>query len=455
MLYRPVSQMLQIFVLPEIGRRVRSGAIADAGLPLHVHQFRVVQPGPGHSVELNEQVQLRVSVKPRKAMKVGQTVHLDDIDVDSAVLGPPIVDGMPRPYFLLRSAFLNLQIAFDFTQSESDETLLPTPLPIAEFVQMREFLKTVKPVEKFRQLAGINWPPAPGYFPNVIAYTHQHPGKLQEPEFADTVSAAYDVEFWQRKMDLWREAHFFPGRLRYIRKAVDEYFEGDWISSIYVLVPQFEGIVRDYLTAAGESPENGFKDMVGQLGTLVFSRSILLFPLPVLELILGFLRTGDVLEEHCQDRRSDTRDKQARYCPRSLHRLRDAGHGPEVPRAARRARAVDTARQDGERQSVIRSGENGRHGSGSIEPEDSRTTQHFGRHQGLFRGNHLVSASYLHATVASAAGRQAPCTRRGLCLRRLRPLQERLYMIGHLLFFCVFVKPHRATEDQESDDFLN
>ena len=292
MLYRPVSQMLQIFVLPEVGRRVRSGAIAEASLPLHVYQFRVVQPGPGHLVELNEQVQLLVRVKPRKPMKVGQTVYLDEIDVDSAVLGPPIVDGTPRAYFLLRSAFLNLEIAFDFTQSEPDEIRQRMPVPIAGFVHMREFLEAVKPVDQFRQLASINWPPAPGYFPNVIAYAHSNPEKLQEPEFADTVSVTYNVEFWQQKLELWKEAQFFPGRLRYVQKAVDEYFEGDWISSIYVLVPQFEGIVKDYLTTAGESPEDGFKDMVSQLGKLVYSRRILLFPAPVLELILGFLKTG-------------------------------------------------------------------------------------------------------------------------------------------------------------------
>ena len=105
MVYRPVSQMLQIFVLPEIGKRVSSGAIAEANLPLQVHQFRVVQPGPGHLVELNEQVQLMMKVKAQKAIKVGQLVRLDDIDADSAVLGPPVVDGTPRSYFLLHSAF--------------------------------------------------------------------------------------------------------------------------------------------------------------------------------------------------------------------------------------------------------------------------------------------------------------------------------------------------------------
>ena len=46
MVYRPVSQMLQLFVLPEIDRRVGAGAIAKASLPLQVQMFRVVQPGP-------------------------------------------------------------------------------------------------------------------------------------------------------------------------------------------------------------------------------------------------------------------------------------------------------------------------------------------------------------------------------------------------------------------------
>lgn len=53
--YRPVSQMLKLLVLPEIDRRVGSGAIRKAGLPLQFNQFRVVQPGPGHVVELNDE----------------------------------------------------------------------------------------------------------------------------------------------------------------------------------------------------------------------------------------------------------------------------------------------------------------------------------------------------------------------------------------------------------------
>ena len=294
MVYRPISQMLQLFVLPELDRRVGSGVIAEGSLPLQVHAFRVVQPGPGHIVELNEEVQLQLQVKVKTPVEAGQPVRLRDIYPDSSVLQPPIVDGEPKSYYLLQSGFLNLRTMFDFTQGELDGIgpAPPMQFPIAEFAHMQEFLKTVKPVEKFKQIAHLNWPPAPGYFPDVIAYAHHNAKKLRGREFADTVSASYNEQLWQTRMDLWTETEFFSGRLNYIRKAVDEYFEGDWISSIYVIVPQFEGIIKDYLQAAGKRPRSSFGGLVDQLRTLVFSRKVLLFPSPVLELILNFLKTG-------------------------------------------------------------------------------------------------------------------------------------------------------------------
>ena len=294
MVYRPVSQMLKLFVLPEIDRRVRSGVIRKASLPLQVHQFRVVQPGPGHVVELNEETRLTIKVKATKALKAGQLLALGDIDPDSSVLEPPVVDGTPRSYFLFQSAFLNLLTMFDFTRSghEGIEPAPPMQFPIAEFVRMQEFLKAVNPVEKFTQLAALNWPPAPGYFPNVIGYAHANPDKLKDAEFADAVSAAYDERLLRRRIDLWTEAELFPGRLDYVQKAVEEYFAGDWISSIYVVVPQFESILRDYLRAAGAAPKKRFGAMVRQLEKLVFSRKVLLFPSPVLNLILDFLSSG-------------------------------------------------------------------------------------------------------------------------------------------------------------------
>jgi hypothetical protein len=40
MTYRPMSQMLPLFVVPEIEKRVAAGTLAGNQLPFQVHQFR-------------------------------------------------------------------------------------------------------------------------------------------------------------------------------------------------------------------------------------------------------------------------------------------------------------------------------------------------------------------------------------------------------------------------------
>src|SRR5688572_28145887 len=117
MTYRPTSQMLSVFVLPEIDRRIASGMITPDHLPLQVHQLRVVQPGAGHRVEINDEVQLELTFKPKKPVKEGDTVTLGDIDPEACFLKPPLLDGNPASYFLVQSAFLNLNVLFDFTQN--------------------------------------------------------------------------------------------------------------------------------------------------------------------------------------------------------------------------------------------------------------------------------------------------------------------------------------------------
>ena len=296
MLYRPVSQMLNLFVLPEVDRRVASGQLVEDDLPLHVHTLRVIQPGADHVVEINEQVQLTIDVVATRPIEAEGLVRLADIDAEKCVLHPPLVDGKARSYFLVQTSFLNLQTMFDFTQnSPSGLDMTPAPpmrYPIAEFVRAREFLQVIRPVDKFRQLAGADWPPAPGYYPNVVALLHKNPESLQGATLADAVAGAYGRALWTSRLEVWAEAKFFPERIEYVRKAIDEYLEGDWVSSTYVIVPQFEGIIKDYLEASGMVPRESFREQMGQLRKLIFSRKVLMFPREVLELILESLETG-------------------------------------------------------------------------------------------------------------------------------------------------------------------
>lgn len=296
MTYRPVSQMLAIFVLPEIDRRVASGAINASSLPIQVHQLRLVQPGAGHRVELNEEVQLEVEVAPKRAFKAGEPVTLDDIDPAKCYLKPPLPDGKPASYFLVQSAFLNLHVMFDFTQQAPGTPPIAQPAgpmkyDIAGFVQAWAFLKALKPLEKFRQLADLNWPPAPGYFPSVLAFAHKNPELLNGPELAEAVAKAYGPDLWAQRLAFWKEK-FFPGRLPYVQKAIDAYQAGDWVSATYVAAPQFEGIIGEYLTASGVTPHREFRQQVAQLKSLILSRKLLLFPRRIIELILDFIETG-------------------------------------------------------------------------------------------------------------------------------------------------------------------
>jgi len=65
-----------------------------------------------------------------------------------------------------------------------------------------------------------------------------------------------------------------------------------YVSSIYVLVPQFEGVVKDYLRECGLAPADKFPECVEQLGKMVFGRKVLVSPRGVLEKILEYLQHG-------------------------------------------------------------------------------------------------------------------------------------------------------------------
>jgi hypothetical protein len=59
-MYRPLSQILQIAVLPDIHARIANGSLAKANLPLELHQFRWISGAQGSAVEVNNQFQLPI-----------------------------------------------------------------------------------------------------------------------------------------------------------------------------------------------------------------------------------------------------------------------------------------------------------------------------------------------------------------------------------------------------------
>lgn len=295
MLLRPTSQMLRNSVVPEVRARVNAGSIKPAALPVEVNQFRILQGGGKSVVQLNDEVDLVIETTAKRPILPGEPITLADIDPHQCSLKRPTLDGSEAAYFLFQSQFLNPVIFFDFIPNSPQPMqghIGGLPYPVAEVIAMRQLLGAIKPVEQFGALAAAGWPPAPGYYPAVLAETHARPQQLGDQSFVRAVAEAYGAESLRRKVELWREVDLFPGRIPYVEKAIGEYLEGDFVSSIYVIAPQFEGIVGDYLrTSQGRAPD-GFKDRIQELRSLVLSRVVLVFPRPVLESVLAFVETG-------------------------------------------------------------------------------------------------------------------------------------------------------------------
>ena len=253
-------------------------------------------------VELNEEAFVKLSVLSKRSLKPGEEVTPADIDPAKCTLERPTLDGGEAAYYLFQSYFLDMMIYFDFTPNmpEGLESKVDVPghrYPIAEVAAARQLLETIKPIEQFKAMAAAGWPPAPAYYPNVLVAAHKTPTALGDPAFAGTVAAAYTPKYLNDNVAFWKETNFFPGRLAYIEKAIDEYHEGDSISAIHVMAPQFEGIVRDYLSDLKVAPKYRFESQLKQLKQLVLSREVLVFPRQIVSIIFDFLEAGSFLAE--------------------------------------------------------------------------------------------------------------------------------------------------------------
>ena len=300
--FRTISHLLEIYILPEVGKRIKDGTIKGSDLPLEINQFRLIQKKLYNGsvlpiVEINQEVNLVAHVKVKRPVSAGESLTLKDIYPEECFISPPVYDGKPTAYFLCQSLFFDYFLFFDLelnlpdiTEDELKENKIP--YPILEFINTKNFKKVVRPLEKIIILSDNNWPPAPGYYPQVLLELHKDPTIINSPNFLEIVSNSYGTPYWDKRFAFWQETNFFPNRLPYLKRALDAHFNKDYIASIYVLVPQFEGIIKDYLIKCGGTPVGGFQGYIKDLKDLILSRKILMFPRKVFETIFDYLATG-------------------------------------------------------------------------------------------------------------------------------------------------------------------
>lgn len=295
--FRTLSHMLQLHVLPEIQERIAAGRIRSNPMPFALESFQVIQARTHNEVQLNDEVGIVVRTKARRPIAAGSPVTLNDIYPDECTMQRPTRNGRDAAFFLCQSTFLNWSMIFDFEPNHPNYQ--PSALdhrvlqyPIADYVNATHLCERIAPTAKLEILTRSNWPPAPGYFPNVLIEMHENSLDPMSPSFVEVVSKAYNESYWSTRLAFWKETGFSPERLPYVAKAIEEFLEPDYISSIYVVVPQIEGILTDYLATSTINTNGGFRESVRKLGQLIKSRPAVMFPLRVLEQISEYLETG-------------------------------------------------------------------------------------------------------------------------------------------------------------------
>jgi hypothetical protein len=271
-------------------------------LPYELRALRTKQkPNPNGGctdvVEINEEVKIALRVKARHAIRAGDPVSLADIYDDDCFLEPPKEGDKPLAYFLWQRLFLDWVFYFDCSPNAPNAKLQDNldarmKYPIRDIVVVERNNELVDPSSKLKLLSGHNWPPAPGYYPLTIQYLHDNPHGINSEGFSLAVQKSFNEKYWNQRVNFWRETNFFPGRLKYVEKAVEHHFAGESASSIYTLTPQFEGVIKQYLREKNVPPDKHFPDCVGQLRELVLSNRIILFPKSVLDLIFQHLEKG-------------------------------------------------------------------------------------------------------------------------------------------------------------------
>jgi hypothetical protein len=294
---RTVSQVVKLFIIPEVERRIANNSISKDKLPIEIKQFRAIQKREPTGiitpiVEINEEVKLIVQVKMKNKISPGNPVTLGDIYPEESYIKPPEYCGVPAGYFYWRSTFLDYIFIFDLNYNlpESSKGSLPNKitLPILEFINADNFVKTVKPLEKFRIFASNNWPPSPGYCPQIMNMMQINPSIIEETSFLEKIADIYNKKYWEAKIEFWTETHFFYNRMQYINRALKAHYEDDFIASIYIITPQFEGIIVDYLKKYVKIPGK-FPDIIKSFKDICLSRKVMLYPKEVLEVILDFI----------------------------------------------------------------------------------------------------------------------------------------------------------------------
>jgi len=196
---------------------------------------------------------------------VGKTFGLSDIKDDCYML-PPEINGEKCAYFYFHRMFLNPMLIFDCRPNipsiSGDELKgLKNKFPLKEQILALMYLSKLKAGDKMKILADNNWPPSPGFYPEILTKMMEQPDVIKKEEFNSLVIDKFNDNYWRQHIYLWESLDLFPKRIKYVESSIQSYLEGNYVCSIYTTCPQIEGIINDYLDYNGQDKSENRKNV--------------------------------------------------------------------------------------------------------------------------------------------------------------------------------------------------
>lgn len=242
------------------------GAMNSSGIqPSQVDHFLAVIDRDGTATLFVNELQQRALVRAKRAIDAGEHIFRDDIAgieelqfLDSA--GTPVNIPPDNGLVLILSVGWRKCLYYDFEAllPETSNRSVNLPRLFARFHQQLLFQKLYSITDE-QWNAMFAW----GWFPFIWMSQEEREkivlfsSRIDEPRSVfEEVCDKFKSQLEDRSMS-WQKFVIFQDHAQFIEKAVEHHLKGDYLSSIQVLFPRIEGIMRQLylLQSPGSKPQ--------------------------------------------------------------------------------------------------------------------------------------------------------------------------------------------------------
>lgn len=276
---KTLNHLKQEYIEPELGRRAKSGANPQEIKP--ITQALIVctrsQEENKYEVLLNDDVELKANLhKKYGEIKPGEELESKDIHFIDDVWFPAIneEDG----FIWIRYGQDEYKIFFDLLplnkSDQMDNDVLNNFQELLDEwmseLMATEYLKRVyKGVfnedDTYHKLISDGWFPAPAIIPDTWARMKEANVSGEKDNARSIAKSEVDDEKLELMLDNWEQKEPFASDMPFLKRGVQHYKNGDFISSVSVLLPRIEGLGNRVLKMEDREAKRKLTDVMSDI----------------------------------------------------------------------------------------------------------------------------------------------------------------------------------------------